>query len=153
MNTFTSFCVGACIFMIFFGMSIGFIGLMGAFPTGLTTGFTPGNSTETVTGLTGNVTGVMGHFNFWDLWGATTGLALGGALAIGILTKSTNMIGTWVFGTFFWSSWGSMLTVFYTFDFLSSGAGLMLITMITVGMAFIFVAAVIGMLSGSIWMR
>jgi len=153
LNTFNSFCIAACLFMIFIGMSMGFIGLTGAFPTGVSTGFHEGDTLGQVSNLTGNVTGSAGHMDFWSIWGIATGIGASGVFVAAILTKSTNMIAIGLFGTFFWGSWGSLIGILYMFDFLTSGAGLMLVTMITVGMTFIFVGAIIGMLSGSIWMR
>lgn len=45
------------------------------------------------------------------------------------------------------------MIIFAQFDFLKTGAGAILVTMITVGMAIMFYGAVIGMLSGSTSMR
>ena len=155
MNTFTSFCIGACIFMIFVGMSIGFIGAMGAFPTIMTNPFNGENGTKIVENLSGNITGTSGTIDFASVWGISTGALIGGAVSLSILTKTTNMIAVWLFGSFFWSSWASILMMINSFahDFFGSSAGLILVAMISVGMIFMFIGAIIGLLSGSIWMR
>jgi len=154
MNTFNSFCIGACVFMIFVGMSFGFITAIGAFPTSYTGSVNAtGTDLTILENLTGNVTGQEGHLSWGAMWGIATGGAIAVSVVFAILTHSTNMIGVWLFGTFFWSSYASIIGMLFTFDFLSSGAGLILATMITIGMTIMFVGAVIGMLSGSHYMR
>ena len=150
MNTFSGFCIGACVFMIFIGMSFGFISAIGAFPTSQTAPFdTGGTDLGIVSNLTSNITGTTGHLSFGEIWGIATGAITVGAIILSILTGTTNMIGIWLFGSFFWSSWASLVGILYMFDFLSSGAGLILVTMITVGMSIMFVGAIIGMLAGT----
>lgn len=155
MNTFTSFCIAACMFMCFVGMASAFIGVLGVFPT--TISMTPsGNSSSGIfSNLTGNVTSSAGEsINFDSIWLiATGGIAATGAFIFGILTKSTNMVAVWLFGTVFWSAWGHLAVIISGVGILDSEAGIILISIITVGMTIIFVGAVIGMLSGSIWMR
>jgi hypothetical protein len=153
MNTFNSFCIGACIFMIFLGFSFGFIDAMGSFPTSQTSPFGTDSSLDIVENLSSNITGSSGKMSWGQMWGIGTGALTIGVIGIAILTGTTNMIGVYLFGTFFWSSWASLVGILYTFSFLSSGAGLILLTMITVGMSIMFVGAIIGMLSGSVSMR
>ena len=154
MNTFNSLCIGACVFMIFLGFSFGFIDAMGAFPSGPTSPFNANeNQLDIVKNLTSNVSGTTGQMSWGEMWGITTGALTGLVIVGAILTGTTNMIGVYLFGTFFWASWASLIGILYTFDFLSSGAGLILVTMITVGMSIMFVGAVIGMLSGAQTMR
>jgi hypothetical protein len=82
-----------------------------------------------------------------------TGITALGAIGIAYLTRTTNMIGVYLFGTFFWSSWLNVIRILNDTSFLSFPGGLALIGMISVGMTFMFIGAVIGLLSGSIWMR
>jgi len=153
MNTFNSFCIGACIFMIFLGFSFGFIDAMNAFPTSKTSPFGTDNSLNIVQNLSSNITGTTGGLSWGQIWGIGTGAIALGVIGMAILTRTTNMIGVYLFGTFFWSSWASLVGILYTFSFLTSGAGLILVTMITVGMSVMFIGAIIGMLSGSFSMR
>lgn len=154
MNTFSSLCIGACVFMIFIGFSFGFVDAMGAFPTGKTSPFNASDgTTNIITNLTSNVTGQPGTISWSGVWAAATGLSLLGAGIFSVLTGTTNLLGVYLFGTFFWSSWASLVGILYQFDFLTSSAGIILLTMITVGMGIMFVGAVIGMLSGSQSMR
>ena len=140
--------------MIFFGFSLGFISAMGAFPGGYTSPFNPGNDTSLgiTTNLTRNITGT-GSLSWGETWALATGLTLLGVGVFSILTGTTNMLGVYLFGTFFWSSWASLVGILYEFDFLTSSAGLILVSMITVGMSIMFVGAIIGMLSGSNQLR
>ena len=140
--------------MIFLGFSFSFVDAMGAFPTGKESPFdtSTGNYTNVTEQLSSKVTG-LGHMSFSEVWlvgiGATTVIGVAALLIAGV----TNMIGIYIFGTFFWGSWFQVINIFGTFDFLESGAGLILLTMITVGMTFMFIGAVIGMLSGSNQLR
>ena len=141
--------------MIFLGFSFGFIGAMGAFPAGYTSPFDPAHDTSggITTNLTSNITGETGTLSWGQMWGLATIMATGGVIFLSILTGTTNLLGVYLFGTFFWSSWASLVGILYTFDFLTSAAGIILLSMITVGMGIMFVGAIIGMLSGSQSMR
>ena len=149
MNTFNSFCIAACIFMIFISMSIGFINLSGAFPTNMATN----PNTKNITNMTNAVAGEPMKFDMGTIWLVGTGASIGIAVVVGILMKSTNLLGVFLFGSIFWSSWLNIIGVAYTGGFLSNQGGVALLGMITVGMTFMFIGAIIGMLSGSIWMR
>jgi hypothetical protein len=153
MNTYTSFCIAGCIFFIFISMSMGFIDMSGAFPSSGTTNIQIGNTTGSVSNMTGTVVGEAGHISIGEIWAVGTGLAIVGVVAGAILTKSTNMIGVYLFGTIFWSCWLNVCGIMTMNGFLNFSAGLALIGMITIGMTFMFIGAIIGMLSGSIWMR
>ena len=157
MNSFNSLCIGACIFMIFLGFSFSFIDAMDAFPTSKTGPFDANNSDflNVTEQLSQDVSSSgIKHVGFSEIWLIGIGAASIGAIAISILTGTTNFLGIYLFGTFFWASWLQVINIFNIFDdFLGSGAGLILITMITVGMGFMFVGAVIGMLSGAQTLR
>jgi hypothetical protein len=154
MNTFNSICIAGCIFMTFISMSIGFINLSGAF--GVTTPTTisvNGNATQTVENLSQNITGTAGKMDWNSLWLIATGITALGVIGLAFMTGTTNMIGVYLFGTFFWSSWLNVVNIMRLGGFLDFSAGVALITMITVGMTFMFIGAVIGMLSGAQAMR
>ena len=154
MNTFNSICIAGCIFMTFISMSIGFIDLSGAF--GTTTPGTlniNGDSMGTVENLSQNITGTAGNMNWGSVWLLATGITALGVIGLALLTGTTNMIGVYLFGTFFWSSWINVVNIIRLGGLLDFPAGVALITMITVGMTFMFIGAVIGMLSGAQAMR
>ena len=91
--------------------------------------------------------------SFDTMWFVGLGIGSGAVIFASILTGTTNLLGVYLFGTFFWASWVKLVQLFWTFDALKTGAGLILVTMITVGMSIMFIGAVIGMLSGSVSMR
>jgi len=142
-------------FFIFVAMSPGLVGASGMFPMGSLEykNIFSGSSDSDFSNLTGNVTGTSGHLSFGEIWMIGTGMLTGASLIFSILTKTTNMLAVWIFGSVFWSSWLSINGLLALNGFLSNPMGLILIGMIDLGMVFMFVAAVNGMLSGSIWMR
>jgi len=134
-------------------MAATFVGALGAFPD--TWSGVGDSTTGQFSNLTGNITSIGGEkINFDSLWlYATGGIALGGVIILGILTQSTNLIGVWIFGTVFWMSWIKIQGIFYVGGLLSNTAGIALVGMLWLGMMFMFVGAIIGMLSQSGGMR
>jgi len=156
MNTYNSFCIGACLFIIFIAMGSTFLSALDAFPDVFDYDLEGTNDTSRFENLTQNITGSsdskgVSFDTFWII--ATGGVAITGAIVLGILMQSTNIIGVWIFGTVFWSCWSKLIVLFSLFDITSSAAGAALVAMITVGMMFIFIGAIIGMLSQSGGMR
>jgi hypothetical protein len=133
-------------------MSIGFINMSGAFAPTLPSGIN-GSGVGIAENLSQNITGGAGKIDWNGMWLMATGITALGAIGIAYLTRTTNMIGVYLFGTFFWSSWLNVIRILNDTSFLSFPGGLALIGMISVGMTFMFIGAVIGLLSGSIWMR
>jgi hypothetical protein len=125
--------------MLFFSLSVTFIHALGIFPVadnpGLE-GITNENVLSRITGLTGGMEVV---------WALVTTISGFGAIVLGILTQSMTPIGIYLFSTVFWTAYintSSILNVggYIPADFL---------IIATVGIIFIFIAAVIGMLTGS----
>jgi hypothetical protein len=141
-NTFTSFCIMACVFMMFITLGISFVGTITdatgnpVFHTTVSTGDTPSE----FSGLS------------WDWIFAIIG-GSGVAIAFSYLTKTTNYLGVYIFGIVFWVGWGKLASILTSVGYLDSASAVALIGMITIGMGVMFIGAVIGMLSGSIWMR
>jgi hypothetical protein len=139
MNTYSGLCMGACIFMIFFGLASSVVNSIGAFP-----------SSPTI-----DTTAAQGSYDVGTyIWigGSVSTLLL--AIAIGITTKSTNLIALTAFGGTFWTSWLAVLPIFNNFGFSANATGSILIFMLTLGMSVMFIGAVIGILSpGSTAMR
>ena len=137
MNTFYSFCVSACIFVIFITGAISFVNALGVFPVEIEVNDTPTMDVKA---------------QFWDVLfqplGAGILIGLTGALAIAVLTQSLSIVGIYLFSVTFWTTWGQMLYILSLGNFLV-GAMATFMGLITVGMGFIFGAAVIGMMSGS----
>lgn len=140
MNTFSGFCISACLFMIFLGMASVVVNGLDIFP--------PSSAVDT--------TDAQGYFNDEDklndaIWIA--GGILGAALVIVALAKGmTNLIGLIIFSTMFWASWLSINRQFLSNFFLDSTghvqpAAAGLIAMLWLGMSVMFVGASIGLLS------
>lgn len=139
MNTFSGFCIAACMFLIFVGMATGVVNTLGVFP-----------SSPTIDTNTAQGTYNVGTY-IW-IGGTTATILL--AIAIAITTKSTNLIALTAFGGVFWTSWGSIQSIFYTGGFLSNTTGIAIVLMLWFGMTVMFIGAIIGILSpGSTAMR
>lgn len=150
MNTFNSFCIGACLFICLVGMAGSFVGALGVLPStwdiglqGDDTGGVFSNLTENITSTSG---GAMNFDSFWLI--ATGGIAVTGII-LGILMQSTNMIAVWIFGTVFWSGWIKVNSIFYAGGFLDNTAGIALVSILWFGMMIMFIGAIIGMLGQS----
>ena len=147
MNTFSGFCIAACIFIIFVGLATAVVGSLNQSGSSDVFPNTPNiDVTDASSSSTYNVSTYI-----W-VGGSVATLLL--AIAVAITSKSTNLIALTVFGGTFWTSWGSMAPVFDTFGFTSNNTGFLIIGMLTLGMTMMFIGAVIGILSpGSTAMR
>ena len=141
-TTFSGFCIAACVFIIFFDFGLAFVSTTGAFETGVVT---PIN-------VTGNSTVDFGRFfssGFTNIWLGLLGLSLGSLAICAIASVSPNIIAVILFGEFFWTGWLNVISVLNTGGFFGSSTGIVLMSMLSVGMMIMFVGAVIGMLSGN----
>jgi hypothetical protein len=140
MNTFSGFCIAACIFLIFIGMGTGVVSTLdqGSFHV-----FSASPDINTSEAQKPTQT------NYFDLYNVL--IAYGAAIAItsilSYLTGTSNLIVVWIFGGVFWASWGSLLPVFYTGGFMNTSTGLAIVGMLTFGMTVMFIGAIIGLLS------
>lgn len=137
MNTFNSFCIAACIFMIFIGMASVVVNSLDVFPS------SPDINTDDA----------QGKFNTGYIQIAAFGASIALAIVFSALSRSTNIIGIWIFGAVFWASWLSVNSMFYTGGFLNNTTGIALVAMLWLGMIVMFIGAVTGMMHGSIWMK
>ena len=145
MNTFFRICIFICIGIIIFTLSVNFVNSLEtedgvkAFPVEYETksNITNDNILSELTGLTDP------NMNF--VWLLVTSAGALVAVGVGIFTQSITPVGIYLFGNVFWTSWirmfavvnvGGMLPETFTFIFLA-------------GSVFVFIAAVIGMLTGS----
>ena len=141
MNTFYRMCIVICIGLIFFNLLLvyfadnGYYGLAGS-------GGKQIGDASTVLGDVTDLSGSEANMNY--LWG----LVLGGVIiggAIGAITHSIVPVGISVFGTVFWASF------IRTHGILSYGGYIPaeFLAIFYIGAIFIFVAAIVGMLTGS----
>jgi len=137
--TFYRTAVWICIAIIVFTLAINVVNSMEAFPTdyeGGTTGITSENALEQISGLEGGMEGI---------WALGVGLGAIGVVALVFVSKQISPIGIYIFSTVFWTSWLRMFAVLNIGEYIPAE----LLLLFTVGVLFIFIAAVIGMLTGS----
>jgi len=140
-NSFFRICVLITLILMVFSLVANFVVGLGAFP-----GVTDiGSSPDTDSAL-GDLTTLDSDDT--DMWSIFTMVTVGtglGAIALAWATHSMTPIGVHLFGTVFWASWLNMSSILSYGSYVPAD----LITVGTVGVLFIFIAAVIGMLTGS----
>lgn len=137
--TFYRTAVWICIAIIIFTLAINVVNSMEAFPTdyeGGATGVTSDNALEQISGLEGGMA---------SIWALGVGLGAVGAVALVFISKQISPIGIYIFSAVFWTSWIRMLSVLNLGEYIPAE----LLLLFTVGVLFIFIAAVVGMLTGS----
>lgn len=139
MNTFFRVCVFLILAMLMFSLSVTFIYNLGIFPMpgnpGIE-GINDANVLSRITGLTGGMEGV------WLLVTTVSGF---GFLMLALLTQSMVPIGLYLFGVVFWTAYLNVASILNVGGFIPGD----FLLLFTVGLVFIFIAAVIGMLTGS----
>jgi len=138
MNTFFRIAIFICLFLIVVNLGWSFIRATGAFPDAGEAGISGAESNDVFYAFTGFAGGMAGVFAV----GASLG-AIGAGL-VSWAVKSTTPMGVYLFSIIFWSSYNSSLNIMSV----SHIPGSMQI-LITVGIMFVFVGAIIGMLTGS----
>jgi len=143
LNTFFRIAIFLALGMIMFNLSVAFVNGLGIFDSSeaVGTGTIEGeDAIDTLSG--GEFTGID---NIWDL--ALYGSIIGGvsAVTLAFLTHSTTPIGIYLFGAIFWTSYLSTFTIFSTGGYIPID----FLNLFHVGSILLFVAAVIGMLTGS----
>ena len=143
-NSFFQLCVYVCIGLIVFNLSISFVAGLGAFDTSTPEGMIRGNTTdEQFQNITHNSTGMT---DIWSMVFYGGSILVGtGALLIMILTQSVSILAIYLFSITYWASYGSTILTLNLFSYMPAA----FLLLITVPLAFIFVAAIIGILAGS----
>lgn len=151
MSSFYQICVYICITMVIFNLCVSFVSGMGFYPVSMDVGVeVEGDTNSTFSNITDtgsfNTVGLSGMEGLWIIFlGSSASLGIG--LFLMLITHSTNVLGVCIFSGVFWSSYVNTLSIINIGGFLVGLSGFLIIG--TVGMLFIFSAAVIGMLSGS----
>ena len=131
--------------MVIFTLSVNFVNALDIFPDKAQAGIQPGDSSnETMGKFTEQADYPSGFFmdNLWAVVLTATG-AIG--IVVAWITKSTAIIGVYVFSVIFWASYINALSIinlanYVPLSFIGIGTG---------GMLFVWIGAVAGMLSGS----
>lgn len=138
LNSFFRICIFICLLLIVFNLTWAFVHSLRVFPIGeegISSGRTSG-VIEIFTGLSGGMLG---------LWELVSILGLAGAGAISWAIKSATPIGLFIFADVFWVSYNGTIQIMNIGNYMP--AEFLLIA--TVGITFLFIAAVVGMLTGS----
>jgi len=130
--------------MLSFSLVINFLGVLDVFPHMATSGVDSSDTESAVQHFAGFSSSTV----TWVFAGATT-LAFAGVVLLSWATKTITPIGIHLFATVFWGSWINTVSIFSMGG--SSGPYIPadFLIIFTVGVAFLFIAAVIGMLTGS----
>jgi len=127
--------------MLTFSLVANFVFTLGIFPN--ITGVGPSGINNTNDAL-GELTTLGDDASMWGIFIGVTGLTFIGACALAFLTKTITPIGIHIFGAVFWASWINMLSILSYGGYIPGD----FLLVFTVGVAFVFIAAVIGMLTG-----
>jgi len=147
LNTFFQICIYITVAAIIFTLAINFVNTLGVFGGyGAESGAGIEDTTnETLSAFTKSSDYENG-FVIDNLWMVVLAGVAGG-LTVAWITHSTSVIGVYIFAYVFWGSFANVMDILYTNSFLNDIWGLVILA--TVGMSFIFIGAVAGMLSGS----
>jgi hypothetical protein len=133
--------------MIFFNVAVGFVGSLTTpsgdpvFPVAGDMGI---NSNVSEGTILANVTG-LDNPNMANLWLSVVGLGFLGAVTLAFLTKSVIPIGIHLFSTVFWTAYIKSNSILSAGDFIPGD----FLAIFLIGMIFLFIAALVGMLTGS----
>lgn len=146
LNTFFQICTYITICMIMFCISVNFVSGLGVFgDMEVIGGPDMGNNTnDTFQRITYKVDTPEGE-NITDLWALVIAGAGIAGLVVAWLTHSTSIIGVFIFSAVFWAAYINTLSILNVVSWIPIGY----ITLFSTGMAFIWIGAIIGMLTGS----
>lgn len=126
-----------CLVMIIFTLCVNFVSALNIFsavPTGISSSGTSQDIFSDISGFSGGMQYV------WAIMLTATGFA---SFVMAKLMGSTSIIGVYFFSAVFWTSFNRCLTFINIGNFIPAE----FLTIIVVGLTFIWVAAVIGMLT------
>jgi len=139
LNTFFRVCVFLILAMLMFSLSVTFIYNLGIFPMPGNPGIEDVNDENILTRITRLKGGMEG---VWLLFTTISGF---GFIMLALLTQSMVPIGLYLFGAVFWTAYINVASILNVGGFIPGD----FLLLFTVGLVFIFIAAVIGMLTGS----
>ena len=147
LTNFYQVCVYLSVSLMVFSLVINFLGGLGIF--GVVTVDAgvdvQGNQSVIVEGFTKNPSQEGGFGNAWLIvFGGSTILAAAGAIGIAIATRNATFVGIYVFSIYFWASYLNAVSILSVGGFLLPG----FIVLFTIPVGFVFVGAIVGMLSG-----
>lgn len=138
MNTFFRTCLFLCIGLIIFTLGLNFVNGLGVFPTEIEAGVGSGSDTS-------SYFSAFAEKDTSYIWGLVIG---GGVIAgglISVLTRSIVPVGISIYATVFWTSYLRALGVLNIGNYIPAD----FLLMFTVGIVFLFIGSIVGMLTGS----
>jgi len=126
--------------MFIFGALASFIASTGAFPFTEDMGIGVTSESDFLTKFTG-----LSDPTMQGLFIGVTGLTFIGAVALAMATRSVTPIGLHIFGAVFWSCWVKVSVILSYGGYIPDG----FVSIILIGVTFVFVAAIVGILTGS----
>jgi len=140
LNSFFRVCVMIVFFLLGFSLIANFVGSLGIFPDVSNVGISGVNRSEDALRV---LTGLEDP-SMQSIFVGVTGLSFIGVIALAGLTRSLIPIGLHLFGLVFWTSWIRMLSVLSYGGYIPGD----FLLVFTVGVVFVFIAAIIGLLTG-----
>ena len=140
MNSFFRIAVWICMLLLIFTLVANFIQGLAAFPIEGSPGMDISNTDSALATITGN-----SDMNMNYLFVGVSTLALLGTIVLAYFTRTMIPIGLYLFGAVFWASWIRFTSIFSYGGYVPGD----FIIIFTVGVMFVFIAAIIGMLTGS----
>jgi len=142
MKTFFQISIIITFIMFIFGLLASFIASTGAFPFADDMGISISSDSDFLTKFTGLDEDSQ---SMRALFLGVTGLSFIGVVALAFATKSVVPIGLHLFGLVFWASWTKTSVILGHGGYVPEG----LLVIFTVGVFFVFIAAIVGILTGS----
>ena len=140
MNTFFRICIFITLGLIIFSLAINFVEGLNIFPVS-------GSPHSNVTGVDNALTVLtkLEDPTMQDLFILVTSVTALLAVGLSYLTASITPLGIFIFGEVFWTAWIRSQVILSYGGFIPGD----FLLLFTVGALFVFIAAIIGMLTGS----
>lgn len=138
--------------MIFINLSMNIVVGLGIFETKVPENMIDQNFEEATTVGNFSVTSLLGGSLVSTLGNPLGILALAGLVILStaaLISGNYTAVGVYLFSFIFWVSWKTNFDMLSTLGYLNSAAVMTIFLAISVAMAFIFAAAVVGMLGGN----
>lgn len=151
-DSLTKFCISACVFMVFISLSMNFVVGLGVFDTKVPENMINQNYEDATTVGEFDITSLLGGSLINTLsnpLGIIALLGLAGLAAASLISGNYTAVGVYLFSFIFWLSWKTNFDMLSTLGYLDSTSVMSIFLIISVAMAFIFAAAVVGMLGGN----
>jgi len=140
MKSFFQIAIVITFILFIFGFLASFVASTGAFPFTEDMGISISSDSDWLVKFTGLTDPSMSA-----IFLGVTGLTFLGAVALAVSTHSVVPIGLHLFGLVFWSSWTKACVVLSYGGYIPGN----LLVIFTFGVLFVFVAAIVGILTGS----